>query len=219
MLAAVFFAIVVALLTGHYFLVERPRRLAGASAAGPLALPLRELITRLPAGIFLQPTFTWGQVRPGGDVEIGVHPMLLSLLGPNPKLEMRSAGEHVEKGGPLMTIGSGERHLVVRSPIAGSIVMANATPPNDTGWQSRSGRTCLIQPERLSDEVPTWMIGKAAADWSRAQYGRIRDHLIERSADPQTGLALADGGELPVGALNQLDVADWADFENEFLSG
>ena len=96
--------------------------------------------------------------------------------------------------------------------------MANATPPIDTGWQSRSGRTCLIQPERLSDEVPTWMIGKTAIDWSRAQYGRIRDHLIERSADPQTGLALADGGELPVGALNQLSAADWADFEDEFLS-
>ena len=218
MLAAVFFVIVLALLTGHYFLVERPRRLADASAAGPLALPLRELITRLPAGIFLQPTFTWGQVRSGGDVEIGVHPMLLSLLGPNPQVEMPSAGEHVEKGEPLMTVGSGERHLVVRSPIAGSISMANATPPIDTGWQSRSGRTCLIQPERLSDEVPTWMIGKTAVDWSRAQYGRIRDHLIERSADPQTGLALADGGELPVGALNQLSAADWADFEDEFLS-
>ena len=103
MLAAVFFVIVLALLTGHYFLVERPRRLSDASAAGPLALPLRELITRLPAGIFLQPTFTWGQVRSGGDVEIGVHPMLLSLLGPNPQVEMPSAGEHVEKGEPLMT--------------------------------------------------------------------------------------------------------------------
>ena len=139
MLAAVFFVIVLALLTGHYFLVERPRRLADASAAGPLALPLRELITRLPAGIFLQPTFTWGQVRSGGDVEIGVHPMLLSLLGPNPQVEMPSAGEHVEKGQPLMTVGSGERRLVVRSPIGGSVSMANATPPIDTGWQNRSG--------------------------------------------------------------------------------
>jgi hypothetical protein len=62
------------------------------------------------------------------------------------------------------------------------------------------------------------MLGKPAVDWSRAQYGRIRDHLLERTADPATGLALADGGELPVGALNQLDAAAWADFEDEFLS-
>jgi len=219
MLATVFLVIVVTLLTGHYFLVERPRRLAAESASRPLAIPLRQLVNRLPAGVFLQPTFTWGQVRPGGDVEIGVHPMLLSLLGPSPKLEMRSAGEHVDKGDPLMTVGSGERRLVVRSPVAGSISMANATPPVETEWQSRSDRTCVIQPESLSNEVPGWMIGQTAIDWSREQYGRIRDHLLERSADPQTGLALADGGELPVGALNQLNAADWVDFEEEFLNG
>jgi hypothetical protein len=63
------------------------------------------------------------------------------------------------------------------------------------------------------------MIGQTAVDWTRSQYGRIRDHLLERSADPHTGLALADGGELPVGALKQLDAAEWSDFQDEFLSG
>lgn len=218
MLAAVFFVLVVALLTGHYLLVERPRRLASESRGAPVAIPLPELVNRMPAGVFLQPTFTWGQVRPTGDVELGVHPMLLSLLGPDADVEMRSAGEHVFKGDPLMTVGSGERRLVVRSPVAGSITMANATPSDDAGWQGRSRRTCLIAPEHLSDEVPTWMLGNAAVEWSRAQYGRIRDHLLSRSADPRTGLALADGGELPVGALNQLDAAAWVEFESEFLN-
>lgn len=218
MLAAVFFLLVVALLTGHYFLIERPRRIAAESSAPLSALPVRELINGVPAGVFLQPTFTWGQVRSGGDVEVGVHPMLLSLLGPDAELEMRRAGERVRKGEPLMTIGNRERRLVVRSPISGSISMANATPSGATGWQIRSDRTCLIEPENLSVEVPTWMLGKPAVDWSRAQYGRIRDHLLETTADPATGLALADGGELPVGALNQLDAAAWADFEDEFLS-
>ncbi len=222
MLGVVFFVTVVAVLTGHYLLVGRPRRIAGESATGPRALPLRDLVSRLPAGVFLQPTFTWGQVRPGGDVEIGVHPLLLSLVGPDPELEIRSAGEHVNKGDPLMTVGSGERQLVVRSPIAGSITAAKPTPAGDAGWRrvraSRSDWTYLIQPEDLSGEVPTWMIGQAAVDWTRTQYGRIRDHLLERSADVDTGLALADGGELPVGALSQLDAADWAAFQDEFLS-
>jgi hypothetical protein len=218
MLAAVFFVIVVALLTGHYFLVDRPRRLTDASAVTPRPLPLRELVNRMPAGVFLQPTFTWGQVQTDGDVELGVHPMLLSLIGPDPELEMRSAGEHVDRGDPLMTVGSGDRRMVVRSPIAGSIMAANRKPVDSSGWQSRSDRTCLLQPDHLSDDVPTWMLGEKAVDWSRAQYGRIRDHLLERAADPQTGLALADGGELPVGALNQLDEAAWADFEDKFLS-
>ena len=219
MLATVFLVIVVALLTGHYFLVERPRRLAAVSAKRPQALPLRQLVNRVPRGVFLQPTFTWGQVRPDGDVEIGVHPMLLSLLGPNLEMNTRSAGEHVDKGDPLMTVGNGERQLVIRSPVAGSISMANAAPSVETEWQRRSDRTCVIQPESLSDEVPSWMLGQTAVDWSREQYGRIRDHLLARSADPQTGLALADGGELPVGAMNQLSEDDWADFEEVFLRG
>ncbi len=218
MLGAVFFAIVVTLLTGHYFLVERPRRIVGDSTAGPRAVPLRDLVSRLPAGVFLQPTFTWGEVRPAGDVEIGVHPLLLSLVGPDAELEMRTAGEHIGKGDPLMTVGSGERRLVVRSPLAGSVVAADSTPRGHTDWQRLSDGTCLIQPEELSAEVPTWMIGKAAVDWSREQYGRIRDHLLQSTAEPQTGLALADGGELPIGALSQLDPAGWADFEDEFLS-
>ena len=218
MLGAVFFVLVVTLLTGHYFFIERPRRLAKASTVGPLAMPLRDLINRLPAGVFLQPTFTWGQVRPGGDVEIGVHPLLLSLVGPDPVVETRSAGEHVAKGDPLLMVGTGGRRLVVRSPLAGSVTRANAIPPTETAWQGRSDRTCLIQPDRLSDEVSAWMLGKAAVDWTQAQYGRIRDHLLERTADPQAGIALADGGELPVGALTRLGPTEWADFEAEFLS-
>jgi hypothetical protein len=218
MLGAVFFALVVTLLAGHYFFIERPRRVARESTQGPLAVPLRELIGRLPAGVFLQPTFTWGQVRPGGDVEIGVHPLLLSLVGPDPEVEMRTAGEHVDKGDPLMVVGQGERRLVVRSPLAGSINSVKATTPAETQWQRRSERTCVIQPERLSEEIPNWMLGKTAIDWTQTQYGLIRDHLLTRSADPRAGMALADGGELPVGALNQLDAADWAGFEDVFLS-
>jgi len=218
MLAAVFLVIVVAALTSHYLLVERPRRLQRESRAGPVALPLRDLIHRMPAGVFLQPTFTWGQVRPSGEVELGVHPMLLSLVSADPQVETRSAGEHVEKGDALMSVTGGERRLVVRSPLAGHISLENAIPSETTGWQGRAGRTCLVRPDNLSSEVPTWMLGRNAVDWSREQYGRIRDHLLERSAEPETGLALADGGELPVGALGQLDAEAWAEFEDEFLS-
>ena len=82
MLGAVFFVTVAIALTGHYILVERPRRIAREAGQGPRALPVRDLIPRLPSGIFLQPTFTWSQVRPNGDVELGVHPLLFGLVGP-----------------------------------------------------------------------------------------------------------------------------------------
>lgn len=217
MLGAVFFVTVVLLLTGHYYFVERPRRAAEAHSPGPPALPLRELVARLPAGVFLQPGFTWATVRSSGDVQVGVHPLLLSLIGSDATVEMRGAGEHVNKGDPLLTLRSGDRHLTVRSPLAGRIKAAKVKPPQETRWQTRSEETCVIRPEALSQELPAWMIGKAAADWSRMQYGTIRDYLMSRSVHPEAGLALADGGELPVGVLGQIEEADWVGFEKEFL--
>jgi len=144
--------------------------------------------------------------------------MLLSLIGNRPDVEMRGTGEHVDKGDPLVTLRSGDRQLVVRSPVAGRITASGARAPQDTAWQARSEQTCVIQPEDLSSELPTWLIGKAASDWSRTQYAAIRDYLMSPSAHPQTGLALADGGELPIGVLEQVDEADWADFEERFLA-
>ena len=217
MLGAVFFVTVVLLLTGHYYFVERPRRIAGGETVGPPAVPLRDLVSRLPAGVFLQPGFTWATVRSSGDLQVGVHPLLLSLIGNDPDVRMRGAGEHVDKGDPLVTLRSGERELVVRSPIAGRIKAARARPPGDTAWQAHGDGTCVIRPAGLSAELPTWMIGEAATDWSRTQYGRIRDFLLSRTADPEAGLALADGGELPIGVLGQVEDADWTEFEETFL--
>ena len=218
MLGVVFMAIVVSLLAGHYFLVERPRRLLRQATTGPRPLPVRDVVSRLPAGVFLQPTFTWSQVRSGGEVEIGVHPMLLSLVGPSRRLETRPVGEHVNRGDPLFTLEGCGRELTVRSPIAGRVIAANAPAPSDTTWQSRSDHTCLVGPDDLQSDIPLWMVGQSAVDWTKAQYGRIRDHLLARAAHPDTGLTLADGGELPEGALSSMDPEDWAAFERVFLS-
>lgn len=218
MLGVAFALIVVTLLAGHHFMVERPRRLARQATTGPRPVPVRDVVSRLPAGVFLQPTFTWSQVRTGGDVEIGVHPMLLSLVGPSRSLETRGAGEHVSRGDPLFTLEEAGRELTVRSPIAGRVIAANATPPSGTTWQAMSDRTCLLEPDDLQSEIPAWMVGESAVDWSRTQYARIRDHLLARAAHPDTGLALADGGELPEGALAVMDPEDWIAFEGEFLT-
>jgi hypothetical protein len=180
-------------------------------------VPLRDLIARLPAGVFLQPGFTWATVRSSGDLQVGVHPLLLSLIGSDPELVMRGPGERVEKGDPLVTLRSGSRELVVRSPVAGRVKASRVRPPRDTAWQARGAGTCVIRPEGLSAELPTWLIGEAATDWSRAQYGKVRDFVLSRTAHPEAGLALADGGELPVGVLGQVGDADWTEFEETFL--
>ena len=62
------------------------------------------------------------------------------------------------------------------------------------------------------------MIGTQAADWTRNRYERIREHLQYAAAHGTTGLALADGGEVPFGALGELAPEVWLNFEETFLT-
>jgi glycine cleavage system H lipoate-binding protein len=222
MLGAVFFTTVVIVLTGHYVLVERPRRIAREASQGPRALPVRELIPRLPSGVFLQPTFTWSHVRSNGDVELGVHPLLYGLVGPGATVEFAHTEEEVEKGDVLLKIRLGDRSLSVRSPIGGRLVASNKRVSTEPAWRGigpRDGNwVCVVRPERLAEEVPGWMIADNARDWTRKQYGTIRDFMMTSSGTEHAPVALADGGELPLGALDEIDSGAWAEFENVFLS-
>ena len=222
MLGAVFFVTVIAVLTGHYLLVERPRRATGVSTPFPRPLPIRELIDRQPSGVFLQPTFTWAHVRADGDVELGVHPLLASLAADRPTVELTTGSDRVEKGDRLMSLRIDGHALAIRSPFAGR-VLSSVTPGDAMAdWDAARGQyrdwVCLMRPDSLDAEVSDWFVGREAIDWTQTQYSRIRDYLLSRSM-PAGEVALADGGELPVGALGQLSDEHLTEFETLFLTG
>jgi hypothetical protein len=50
------------------------------------------------------------------------------------------------------------------------------------------------------------------------RYERIREHLQHHAIQGSAGIALADGGQVPVGALRELDSAAWGAFEATFLT-
>ncbi|MDT8436457.1 MAG: hypothetical protein RRA92_06840 [Gemmatimonadota bacterium] len=225
MLAAAFFMTVIVALAAHHVLIERPRRAADREAgrrtrAGPA--PLRDVMGALPGGVFLQDEFTWSRVTPDGDVDVGIHPLLLGLVGGHARLDLETPESRVEKGRPFARIGMNGRSLAVRAPVSGRIRARNPYAPVDGSWESArerdGGWLYRIEPDDLASEIPTWMIGQAAADWSRERYGRVREYLQRAVAGGETGLALADGGEVPVGALAELDPEAWRSFETEFLA-
>ncbi len=110
----------------------------------------------------------------------------------------------------------------MRAPVTGRITARNQyarTPQgrdpargSDESWLYR------VAPDDLARDVPSWMIGAHAADWTRNRYEQIREHLQHAVADGEIGLALADGGEVPFGALTELDPESWAKFEETFLT-
>lgn len=221
MLAAAFFVTVIAVLGVTYVLVDRPR--ARAAAGQPRPLSLAEMVGLQPAGVFVQPSFTWSRVRPDGEVEIGVHPLLLGLVGQRPELSLRASGEHVDAGEYLLGVGTDGRALAVRSPISGRIVVANDRADTAAGWfgawDDRGNWVYRVEPDDLGASVPDWLIAERAASWTRREYTRIREHLLRATRGSEAGVALADGGELPCGVLEQLSPEAWQEFEQSFLSG
>ena len=102
-----------------YFVFSRQRAEAASPALVLGALPAARRV--IPVGISLQPTFTWSRFGPAGEAYVGVHPMLVGLIGGACEFELLDAGQHVGRGEPLVRLAQGGRRLTVRSPIAGRV--------------------------------------------------------------------------------------------------
>jgi glycine cleavage system H lipoate-binding protein len=214
---------IVALVALDYFVLRKKRRAAATEEIVlPGLQPLSEAIDRLPTGVFLQPTYTWSRIREDGQLMLGVHPLLLGLVGAPYQLELLTSGERVDKGAPLIRIKRGGRGLTVRSPVAGRITAVNHVLCGETEWRGMNGDDgCWlyrIEPENVASEIAGWMIADRAVQWTRTQYARLREYLSGVVGTTELGVTMADGGEIPVGILANLDEAGWEAFQDTFLS-
>ena len=176
----------------------------------------------VPAGIYLQPTFTWSRLGGAGEVFVGVHPMLLGLAGEGCSFELRRVGEEVDRGDPLVGIARAGRHLTVRAPFAGRVEAVNLRMGGGAPWRGLQaddgGWLYRIRAEHVADAVSRWLSGERAAEWARRRYDELRAYLHDAAMHGHLGTVMADGGELPVGILGELDASVWAGLEDRFLS-
>jgi glycine cleavage system H protein len=185
-------------------------------------LPMPAAHERVPAEVFLQPTYTWSRIGESGAIYLGVHPTLLGLVGACCEFELRAPGEHLAKGDALARVGRGERHLTVRSPIAGRVERVNRHAAGAARWHTveRDGAPWLyrLRAERPANEVREWLSGASALEWTCRRYHELRAYLQDAVAAGQLGTVMADGGELPVGILGEMDEGVWAGLEQRFLA-
>ena len=207
-----------------YFVFSRQHAEAAfpAHETRPAVEALPAVRQAIPVGISLQPTFTWSRFGPAGEAYVGVHPMLVGLIGEACEFELLDAGAHVGRGDPLVRLAQGGHRLTVRSPIGGRVEHVNRQVTGETRWrdleENNGGWLYRIRPETATEESPGWLRGESAAAWTRRQYGLLRDFLHDTLADGHLGFVMADGGELPVGILEDMDGSVWAALEERFLS-
>jgi glycine cleavage system H lipoate-binding protein len=180
----------------------------------------RELV---PAGVFLQPTYTWSRITAGGGVYFGIHPTLLGLVGPHGELELRREGERVEKGEALVRVGAAGRRLTLRAPVAGRVAWVNRRATRGAPWWrdvAADGDPWLyrMQLDHVADEAAHWLSGDAALEWTRLRYEELRAFLLGAGAPGRLGAVMTDGGEVPVGILASLDQGVWTELEARFLA-
>ena len=219
MVAVLVVLTIIALLAADYFLL-RPRRHEEIPEGIPLPglEPLSAAATHLPAGVFLQPTFTWSRIQPDGQLLMGIHPLLFGLVGAPYQIELLPNGEQVGKGAALARIKKGNRTLTVRSPVAGRVVEVNHGITGETEWTGpKGGWLYRLASEQAAAEVPGWMMADKAREWTSRQYTRLREHLMTLAVGPEMVRTMADGGEVPAGILGTLDDAAWNEFQQTFL--
>lgn len=223
MVAVLVVVTVGALIALDYFVLRKRREAQRAEdIAVPGFGPMSEAMRRLPAGVFVQPTYTWARIREDGDVLLGVHPMLLGLVGAPFEVDLRPNGERVAAGDPLTRVGRSGHRLTIRSPLTGQIAEVNHRITGDASWESPAADNgswlYRIRPAEVNALVDASMIGERALAWTREQYGRLRAFLLQATASREIGVALPDGGEIPVGILSGMSDDVWEAVQREFLS-
>ena len=221
MVAVLVVLTILALVALDYFVLRKRSAATVRRVRLPGLAPLSGAVGRVPAGVFLQPSYTWCRIRRDGDLALGVHPLLLGLVGAPYRIELLPDGSVVERGAPLVRVRRGARQLTVRSPVTGRIVAVNRVIGGETEWvglEDDGGSWFYrIRPERVADEVPQWLIAERAVEWTRRQYDRLRTFLVGPVGTGHVGVTMADGGEIPVGVLTNLSAEGWEAFQAAFL--
>jgi len=206
----------------YFVLSKRPAEaLSMAGAAMPLE-PVLVAGQQVPDGVFLQPQFTWGRFGARGEVYLGVHPMLLGLVGAPSAVAFLEVGKRIVKGEPLARLERAGRRLTVRSPVTGVVEQVNRSAEGGTRWSGSEGNDGAwlyrIQPDRVAEEVPRWFLGEQAAEWTKRRYHELRAYLQDAVASGHLGTVMADGGELPQGILAEMDESVWTGLDDRFLA-
>ncbi len=201
--------------TIDYF-IERKKKNTMTSPVEVNSLSLAKIMNMLPAGVFVQPSLTWSKIQDSGNLMLGVHPMLIGLIGGSDTIETRQKGEHVKKGETLIKLENGAKELHVKSPVTGAIASVNSDL-NASSWEKFSTSWVYnIKPENISSELSNWFIGEKASEWVNEKFQQIKNFFVQSLPRKQMGMTMADGGEVPVGVLQEFDKETWQAFEARF---
>ena len=197
--------------------IQKRKKVGVLARSFPGKVALSQVLSFLPEGVFLQPSFTWTKLLDSGNLLMGIHPVILGLVGEPDEIEMLKNGQGVKKGDTLLKIHKGSKVLDVVAPVNGTITSLNDQLMEDSTVEQVSQNWIYsIKPENISAELPKWLIAEKAKNWMNEKYAQMKRFFQESVAHTEMGITMADGGDLPFGILSQFDEKTWEKFEKDF---
>ena len=210
------FVVTIVTFLGIDYLVRRSkgetRTVVPARAVGAL---------RIPDGIFFSKTHTWLNLFPSGSVQLGVDDFVKRMFAHPDVTLLKSEGDSVAKGEPIIRLHEGANTFFVHSPIDGRITERN-TGSSDVAHGERfvHGWAYGIDPKGGASEVRNFLLGAETKIWMKAELARLRDFMASSAAlcTDASPVFLQDGGEPMPGVLSRVSPEDCARFEQQFLA-
>lgn len=221
-MAALFVVATILLFLTVDWIVQRSRARKLARISIPVA-PVSDqpYLARIPDGIFFAKSHTWINLSPSGNMRLGIDDFVASLLEKARITLVKSDGDHVRKGEPLLVISEEGSALAMNSPISGVITSTNERLEASRGLkrteQFGEDWAYTIRPDG-PDELRGLMLGEQSRSWMAEELRRLRDFLAAAVAHGEPApAAMQDGGVPAPGALVHMGPETWRRFEQQFL--
>lgn len=178
----------------------------------------------IPGGVLFDKSHTWSYMEKNGMVRVGAADFLQHITGKISKIIPRNPGESIKRGEPMFTIVQDGKHLVLYSPVSGTIKnvnkeltinssMINNSPYND-GWIYE------VEPSKWMAEYRNFLMGDSYREWLSKEVVRLKEFLgthFFRNQAPELQPVMQDGGEIVDNLLENMGPDLWEEFQLGFI--
>jgi glycine cleavage system H lipoate-binding protein/ABC-type phosphate transport system substrate-binding protein len=176
-------------------------------------------------GLYFDKTHTWAFMEKDGLVKIGIDDFLQHLTGTITQVKMKSPGERVSKGEPILSIVQKGKQLQINSPVSGIIREQNQLLLSDSGLMNSSpyseGWVYMIEPSNWLKEIPFLFMADKYRSWIKIEFSRLKDFLasiLKPDTLQYSYVVLQDGGELRDNLLSEMNPQVWEEFQTNFIN-
>lgn len=183
-----------------------------------------ERSVKVPAGLYYDKGHSWAFMEQDGSVKVGIDDFMQHVVGHVTRVELKKAGEKVNKGEAFLTLIQKGKKLVMYAPVSGTILETNKAlagdpaalnyAPFSNGWVYR------IEPASWLKEMTLMNMADRYSKWLSGEFIRLREFFTSpyHPANPEYAhVVLQDGGELKNNLLEEFGPETWEEFQVHFI--